>query len=145
MKTFPENLEIEARLGFSGGSFTDPWMEFFAPSFASLPDPRGFSLKVRYSLSSLPNHPAFEPREADERVGYFITAYRAPARPGIPLCAISTAGICRSRIQMPLYHHRYRLWCFGLKMPCPPLPAGHSRRHRTVEPGLRTGRISQRH
>jgi hypothetical protein len=78
IKTFPENLEIEAMLGFSGGTFTDPWMEFFAPSFTSLPDPRGFSLKVRYSLSSLPNHPAFEPREADERVGYFITAYRAP-------------------------------------------------------------------
>ena len=44
------------------------------------PNRGGFSLRVRYSLSQLPNNPAFEPRPADERVGYFITAFRSPTR-----------------------------------------------------------------
>ncbi len=67
---FPSNVELEAVLGFSGGS-GDVFL-------SSLPDSRGFSLRVRYSLSSLPYHANFQPRPADQRVGYFITAYRTP-------------------------------------------------------------------
>ncbi|NJL50107.1 MAG: DUF5117 domain-containing protein [Leptolyngbyaceae cyanobacterium SM2_5_2] len=69
---FPSNVELEAVLGFSGGAG-----ELF---LGSLPDSRGFSLRIRYSLSSLPSHPAFQPRPADQRVGYFITAYRTPVQ-----------------------------------------------------------------
>ncbi len=79
VKSFPENVELETVLGFSGGSSgADP----FALALSSIPDGRGFNLRVRYSLSAIPAHPAFQPRLADERVGYFITAYRAPTRPG---------------------------------------------------------------
>jgi hypothetical protein len=80
LKAFPENLELETVLGFSGGGATDPLSQLLFGGFSSLPDPRGFSLRVRYSLSLLPNNPAFEPRPADERVGYFITAFRSPAQ-----------------------------------------------------------------
>ncbi|MGB3139031.1 MAG: zinc-dependent metalloprotease [Nodosilinea sp.] len=78
VKVFPENVELEAVLGFVGGdSSTLP------SDLSSLPDSRGFSLRVRYSLSAIPNHPTFHARHADERIGYFITAYRSPGRPGI--------------------------------------------------------------
>ncbi|WP_052050716.1 zinc-dependent metalloprotease [Leptolyngbya sp. KIOST-1] len=80
VKAFPDNIELETVLGFSGGgSPTSP----FAFGLSSLPDRRGFNLRVRYSLSAIPNHPSFHPRQADERIGYFLTAYRSPGRPGL--------------------------------------------------------------
>ena len=78
LMAFPENLELETVLGYSGGG-GDPLFQLFFGGLNSLPDSRGFSLRVRYSLSQLPNNPAFQPRLADERVGYFVTAFRAPA------------------------------------------------------------------
>ncbi|MGB3203315.1 MAG: DUF5117 domain-containing protein, partial [Nodosilinea sp.] len=80
LKAFPKNVELEAVMGFSGGGAqTSP----FDLGFNSLPDSRGFNLRVRYSLSAIPEHPTFHPRQADERVGYFISAYRSPGRPGL--------------------------------------------------------------
>lgn len=81
IQNFPENVEIDAIVGFSGGGIGDPLAILFnAGGLESIPDERGFALKVRYSLSQLPNNPLYRPRPADERVGYFVTAYRAPAR-----------------------------------------------------------------
>ncbi len=83
VQTFPENIELGTVLGFSGGGGSaSPSPSPFAFGLSSIPDSRGFNLRVRYSLSAMPNHPTFLPRLADERVGYFITAYRAPQRPG---------------------------------------------------------------
>ncbi|UCJ10495.1 MAG: zinc-dependent metalloprotease [Phormidium sp. PBR-2020] len=71
VKNFPENIEIEATLGFSGtGSFLS---QIILPT---LPDGRALSLGVRYSLSPLPDNPNYRPRRADNRIGYFITAYQ---------------------------------------------------------------------
>lgn len=76
-QVFPENVEMEVVLGLSGGDGSaDP----FGQGLGSLPDQRGFSLRVRHSLSALPSHPSFQPRPADQRVGYFITAYRTAER-----------------------------------------------------------------
>ena len=73
-KAFPENVEIESVMNFSNsGSSSDRNNE--ALNFASLPDSRGFTLRVHYSLSQLPDQD-YRPRLADERVGYFITAYQ---------------------------------------------------------------------
>ena len=64
-KVFPNNLELEAIFNFAnGGKNSDV-----------LPDSRGFTLKVHYSLSELPKT-KYQPRLADERVGYFLTAYQ---------------------------------------------------------------------
>ncbi|MBS9394245.1 MAG: zinc-dependent metalloprotease [Dolichospermum sp. LBC05a] len=64
-KVFPNNLEIESIFNFaSAGKNSDV-----------LPDSRGFTLKVHYSLSELPQS-KYQPRLADERVGYFLTAYQ---------------------------------------------------------------------
>ncbi|MEH2245737.1 zinc-dependent metalloprotease [Nostoc sp.] len=70
-KAFPQNLEIESVLNFSGGAGHESEIS----SFASLPDNRGFTLRVHYSLSQLPDKD-YRPRLADDRVGYFITAYQ---------------------------------------------------------------------
>jgi hypothetical protein len=73
VKAFPLNIEIESVYGFSGSGNNDSEL----PSYiASLPDSRAFSLKVRYSLSQLPENNGYRPRLADDRIGYFITAYK---------------------------------------------------------------------
>lgn len=53
-KTFPENMEIEIEVPVAGGLLK----------------------RFHYSVSLLKDNPAFKPRVADERVGYFTTAYR---------------------------------------------------------------------
>jgi Met-zincin/Domain of unknown function (DUF5117)/Domain of unknown function (DUF5118) len=71
-KAFPQNLEIESVLNFirSGARGADKVQDS-----ATLADTRGFTLRVHYSLSQLPEN-NYQPRFADERVGYFITAYQ---------------------------------------------------------------------
>ncbi|MBE9052198.1 zinc-dependent metalloprotease [Nostocales cyanobacterium LEGE 11386] len=73
-KAFPHNLEVESVLNFSSGD-SDSSSESEMQHFEALADSRGFTLRVHYSLSQLPNN-NYRPRLADERVGYFITAYQ---------------------------------------------------------------------
>ncbi len=68
VRAYPENLEFEATIGFSGEPF------WFWPE--TLPDARNLSLGFRYSLSELPDNSGFRPRLADNRVGYFVSAYQ---------------------------------------------------------------------
>ncbi|MCF2148313.1 zinc-dependent metalloprotease [Desmonostoc muscorum LEGE 12446] len=72
-KAFPNNIEVESVLNFSGAGGRDSKVPNF--SFTSLADSRGFTLRVHYSLSQLPDK-NFRPRLADDRIGYFITAYQ---------------------------------------------------------------------
>ncbi|MBD2778080.1 zinc-dependent metalloprotease [Iningainema tapete] len=73
-KAFPENMEIESVLNFS--SIGDSHRaEEKIPLFATLPDQRGFTLRLHYSLSQLPQN-NYQPRLADDRIGYFLTAYQ---------------------------------------------------------------------
>ncbi len=70
-KAFPLNVELESVYGFSGRS------EEELPAFIeSLPDSRSFNLKVHYSLSQLSTNHSYRPRQADNRVGYFVTAFQ---------------------------------------------------------------------
>jgi predicted Zn-dependent protease len=72
IKAFPQNVEVESVFGFTGGDNGGD-----APTYiTTLPDSRAFSLKVRYSLSQLPENNGYRPRLADDRIGYFITAYK---------------------------------------------------------------------
>ncbi|WP_293083213.1 zinc-dependent metalloprotease [Okeania sp. SIO3B5] len=67
-KAFPLNIELESVYGILNEDNT-AYLE-------SLPDSRAFNLKVRYSFSELPINNGYIPRLADERVGYFISAYQ---------------------------------------------------------------------
>lgn len=70
-KAFPLNMEIESVYGFSSGEGEDGMA-----SLPTLPDSRAFTLRIRYSLSQLPANNNYRPRLADDRIGYFITAYQ---------------------------------------------------------------------
>ncbi|NEP70956.1 MAG: DUF5117 domain-containing protein [Okeania sp. SIO2G4] len=67
-KAFPLNIEMESVYGILNEDNTE--------YLASVPDSRAFNLKVRYSFSELPINNGYIPRLADERVGYFISAYK---------------------------------------------------------------------
>ena len=69
-KVFPNNMEVQSILNFSGSG-----SKLRSSKFSTLADKRGFTLKLHYSISQLPDN-NYRPRLADERVGYFITAYQ---------------------------------------------------------------------
>jgi Met-zincin/Domain of unknown function (DUF5117)/Domain of unknown function (DUF5118) len=81
IKNFPKNVEIESVYGYAGG---ENGGEGGLPSFLSaLPDNRAFEMKVRYSLSAIPDKNGYRPRLADDRIGYFITAFRSFGRENV--------------------------------------------------------------
>jgi hypothetical protein len=67
VNSFPFNLEIDSIYNFSSpeGAY-----------LVTLPDSRALTLKVHYSFSQLPENNGYIPRVADDRVGYFITAFQ---------------------------------------------------------------------
>jgi hypothetical protein len=66
VKAFPDNVELEvaATYGSSGATTID-----------TVPDSRGVTITIRYSISLLPQN-SYVPRLADDRVGYFVTALK---------------------------------------------------------------------
>lgn len=66
VKAFPDNVELQvaATYGSSGKTQID-----------TVPDSRGATITVHYSLSLLPQN-TYKPRLADDRVGYFVTALK---------------------------------------------------------------------
>lgn len=72
VQNFPMNAEFAVSYGFEGGGRgSDRQLQL-----ATLPNNQALSLGVRYSLSLLPWNNGYQPRLADERVGYFLTAYQ---------------------------------------------------------------------
>ena len=71
VKAFPLNIEVSSIYGFSSANGQD-----LPPNLDTLPDSRALSIKVHYSLSQLPENNGYIPRLADDRIGYFITAYK---------------------------------------------------------------------
>ncbi len=69
-KAFPLNMEIESVYGFSSGD-----SEHQPSSLETVPDSRDLTVRIHYGFSALPKNNGYHPRLADDRVGYFITAY----------------------------------------------------------------------
>ncbi|MEH2440709.1 zinc-dependent metalloprotease [Nostoc sp.] len=67
INSFPENVEIESIYGFSS---------LEGSNLVTVPDSRALTLKVHYSFSQLRENNGYIPRLADDRVGYFITAFQ---------------------------------------------------------------------
>ena len=74
-QAFPKNIELESVFGFMGGAFSKGGFNN-ALDLDTLSDSSAFTLKVRYSFSQIPTQNGYRPRLADERVGYFVTAYQ---------------------------------------------------------------------
>jgi hypothetical protein len=66
VKAFPENLNIRAKLTFRPAQ---------PASINSVPDGRYIPVSIFYSFARLPEEP-MRPREADDRVGYFMTVQK---------------------------------------------------------------------
>jgi predicted Zn-dependent protease with MMP-like domain len=62
VKSFPKNVEVQVAAVYSG-----------AQSLETVADSRGVQVSVHYSISMLPEN-GYAPRNADDRIGYFITA-----------------------------------------------------------------------
>ncbi|MEB3887384.1 zinc-dependent metalloprotease [Lyngbya sp. CCY1209] len=75
VEAFPNNVEIESVLGFSGGGNLPFW------DSPALPDSRSFNLRIRYSFLAVPDPNGYRPRIADERIGYFTTTYQDVSDP----------------------------------------------------------------
>jgi hypothetical protein len=66
VKGFEQNVELEVAATYaSNGNF----------EIDTVPDSRGATINVHYSISDLP-HTGYQPRMADDRVGYFLTAIK---------------------------------------------------------------------
>ena len=66
VNSLPFNLELDSIYSFSSPQ----------ASTITLPDSRSLTLKVHYSFSQLKENNGYIPRLADDRVGYFITAFQ---------------------------------------------------------------------
>ncbi len=69
IKGFPNNTELEVAATYSGSASSRSILA------ENVMDPRGVSVNVHYSISKLPNE-GYQPRLADERVGYFNTVIK---------------------------------------------------------------------
>ena len=65
-KTFPDNINIKSKLTFRPGD---------TPEMDSVPDARYIPLTIFCVMAKLPETP-MTPREADDRVGYFLTVHK---------------------------------------------------------------------
>ncbi|HEV7279924.1 MAG TPA: zinc-dependent metalloprotease [Pirellulaceae bacterium] len=66
VKTFPDNVELEVAATYASSGTEE---------FDTVPDSRGVTLNVHYSVSKVPSTD-YKPRVADDRVGYFMTAVK---------------------------------------------------------------------
>jgi len=66
VQSFPENVEIEAKLHFASPK---------AAPFFTLPDARSMFITYHFSISGIPAAEGFIPRIADDRVGHFLALF----------------------------------------------------------------------
>ena len=86
VKGFPDNIELEVAATYASSGTADN---------DNIPDTRGATINVHYSISYLPQN-GYKPRLADDRIGYFLTVVkRLFAKKGTTnnLSATSIAGI----------------------------------------------------
>lgn len=69
VKGFPRNVELQVQATYAGGGRRAMMGD------DSVIDPRGNTVVIHYSLADLPDS-GYQPRVADDRVGYFVTAAR---------------------------------------------------------------------
>jgi hypothetical protein len=66
VKDFEKNVELEVAATYASGGQME---------FDTVPDSRGVTINIRYSLTKIPTT-GYQPRLADDRVGYFLTVHK---------------------------------------------------------------------
>ncbi len=66
VKGFENNMELQVAATYASGGQME---------IETVPDSRGVTLNVHYSISKIPSN-GYQPRLADDRVGYFLTAVK---------------------------------------------------------------------
>lgn len=66
IKAFPDNMELEVAATYASSGRTN---------FDTVADSRGATINVHYSISKVPST-GYQPRLADQRVGYFLTVVK---------------------------------------------------------------------
>lgn len=66
VKAFDRNVELEVAATYASSGRL---------SFDNVPDSRGVTVNVHYSISAVPNT-GYKPRPADDRIGYFLTVVK---------------------------------------------------------------------
>jgi hypothetical protein len=66
VKAFEENMELDVAATYSSSG---------SQELDTVPDSRGATINVHYSISKIPST-GYQPRLADDRVGYFVTAVK---------------------------------------------------------------------
>jgi hypothetical protein len=66
VKAFPNNVELEVAATYASGGNIE---------IDTVPDSRGVTINVHYSISKIPST-GYQPRLADDRVGYFLTVVK---------------------------------------------------------------------
>lgn len=72
LKSLPQNVEIEVAATYASSGIRE---------LDTVPDSRGATINVHYSISQLPQN-GFKPRLADDRIGYFLTAVKDFSKKG---------------------------------------------------------------
>jgi hypothetical protein len=67
VKGFENNIELEVAATYASSG---------AQEIDTVPDTRGVTINVHYSISKIPTGGNYQPRLADDRVGYFVTAVK---------------------------------------------------------------------
>jgi hypothetical protein len=67
VKGFEDNVEIEVAATYASNGRS---------KFDSVPDSRGITVNVHYSISKIKRSGKYKPREADDRIGYFLTVVK---------------------------------------------------------------------
>ncbi len=67
VKGFENNMELEVAATYASGGQQE---------IDTVPDSRGVTINVHYSISKIPQSSSYQPRLADDRVGYFLTAVK---------------------------------------------------------------------
>jgi hypothetical protein len=70
VKGFKDNLELEVAATYASGGMSE---------IETVADSRGATINVHYSISLLPQT-GYQPRQADDRIGYFLTAIKDYSR-----------------------------------------------------------------
>ena len=80
VKGFAKNMEVQVAATYASSGRAD---------IDTVPDSRGVTVNVHYSISRLPKT-NYTPREADDRVGYFLTVLKdfSKQEAGRSLCAV---------------------------------------------------------